>query len=92
MTEFLDQGKDKDFNTEQIYFIAGTLIEAGSDTTRISIAEVVAGAALYPDWIQRARKELDEVCGSNAQRLPAFTDMSRLPIIKGAVKESLRWK
>jgi len=92
LSEFFDRGKDKDFTEEEIYFIGGTLMEAGSDTTRTSLHIALAGAALWPDWVVRAREELDEVCGANAERLPEFADMNKLRVIKGAVKESLRWK
>lgn len=67
-------------------------MEAGSDTTRMSMNQVIAGAALFPDWVGRARRELDAVCGTNAERLPDFEDLDSLPLIKAAVKESLRWK
>lgn len=68
------------------------MMEAGSDTTRMTMNQVIAAAALFPDWVKRARKELDAVCGLNAERLPDFTDLDSLPLIKAAVKESLRWK
>lgn len=67
-------------------------MEAGSDTTRVALHQVVAGAALFPDWVERVRAELDAVCGSNAERLPSRHDIAHCPIIKGAVKESIRWK
>lgn len=67
-------------------------MEAGSDTTRMTMNQVIAGAALFPDWVERAREQLDAVCGPNAQRLPGFADLDSLPLIKAAVKESLRWK
>lgn len=92
MTQLIRSGKDKEFTEEQILFMAGTLIEAGTDTTRVSLNQLVAGSALYPDWIERARKELDAVCGSNAERLPTREDAPLLPMIKAAAKESLRWK
>ncbi|OQV03387.1 hypothetical protein CLAIMM_08436 [Cladophialophora immunda] len=60
MTEFFDAGKDMEFSDEEVYFISGTLMEAGSDTTRVSLHEILAGAALYPDWIERARMEIDK--------------------------------
>lgn len=91
MTELL-ASKEANFTREEIAFIAVTLLEAGSDTTRNTLLEVVAGAAMYPDWIARARAELDKVCGENAQRLPTFDDMERLPMIRAAVKEAIRWR
>lgn len=91
MTEFLSNNKES-FTRKEIAFMAGTLIEAGTDTTRTSMLGVIAGTAMYPDWVTRARKELDAVCGSNAERLPAFDDIDRLPRIKAAIKEAIRWR
>ncbi|KAI7788078.1 Cytochrome P450-like protein 60 [Diaporthe eres] len=90
-SELLDSGAQVEFTRDQLLYILGTLMEAGSDTTRMSMNQVIAGAALFPDWVGRARKELDAVCGSNAERLPGFADLDSLPWIKAAVKESLRW-
>ncbi|KAF2195947.1 cytochrome P450 [Delitschia confertaspora ATCC 74209] len=70
----------------------GTLMEAGTDTTRISIAQGIAAAVAYPDWVARAREELDAVCGYNAERLPGFDDRSQLPYITAVVKEIFRWR
>ncbi|KAL2669767.1 hypothetical protein Neosp_015212 [[Neocosmospora] mangrovei] len=92
MSEFLDLGHDQGFEDDDLYFIAGALMEAGTDTTRISLDQIVASVVLFPDWAERARKELDEVCGPNAERLPTAQDAPKLPRIKAAVKESVRWK
>lgn len=92
MTEFLDDNSHGEFTTEDCYFMAGTLIEAGSDTTRIILMEILAAAVLYPDWVERTQQQLDLVCGPIAERLPDFGDMPQLPLIKGIIKESLRWK
>ena len=92
MSEFIKLGKDKDFDPATMYFIGGTLMEAGSDTTRQSLTQVVAGAALFPDWVERAREQLDEVCGYHADRLPTMEDAAKLPLVRAALKESLRWK
>jgi hypothetical protein len=56
---------------------AGSIIEAGSDTTRNQINIMLAAAAKYPTWVATAQKQLDEVCG-HASRLPSF-DVSRFP-------------
>ncbi|KAF9765933.1 hypothetical protein IL306_001706 [Fusarium sp. DS 682] len=92
MTEFLDRNTKGEFTEEETYFMAGTLIEAGSDTTRTTLMEIMAAAVLYPDWIGRTQKQLDSVCGYKAERLPTFDDMAKLPLVKGVVKEALRWK
>jgi len=92
MSEFLADKQDKNFTEEEYLYIAGALIEAGSDTTRTTLHQFVAGSALWPDWIVRGREQLDAVCGSNAERLPTMRDMPQLPLIKAAVKESMRWK
>ena len=92
MTKLLESNDKEHFSAEEIAYIAGTLIEAGTDTTKMSMIELIAGTAMYPDWIERARKELDAVCGANAERLPQFDDSDRLPMIKAAVKEALRWR
>ncbi|RYC79667.1 hypothetical protein BFJ63_vAg17448, partial [Fusarium oxysporum f. sp. narcissi] len=92
MTEFLDNNNDGQFTMEECCFMAGTLIEAGSDTTRVILMEILAAAVLYPDWVERAQQQLDSVCGSKAERLPEFGDMPELPLIKGIIKEGLRWK
>lgn len=90
--DFLKNNDDKYFNETQQLFTLGTLMEAGSDTTRVSIGQFIAGAATYPDWVIRARAQLDEVCGSNAERLPSWEDKDRLPYISAVVKEVFRWR
>ena len=66
-------------------------MEAGSDTTRVSLGQMIAGAATYPDWVVRAREQLDAVCGKNAERLPEWSDQEKLPYITAVVKESFRY-
>jgi cytochrome P450 len=92
MTKLLESNDKEGFTGEEIAYIAGTLIEAGTDTTRTTLLELIAGTAMYPEWITRAREELDAVCGDNADRLPEFDDRDRLPMIKAAIKEAVRWR
>ena len=67
-------------------------MEAGSDTTRVSLGQMIAGAATHPDWVRRARAQLDKICGSNAERLPEWSDKASLPYITAVVKETFRWR
>ncbi|KAJ3547665.1 hypothetical protein NM208_g1403 [Fusarium decemcellulare] len=91
VSEFQRLGRDKTLDYESTVFLAGSLIEAGSDTTRVALNQLMAGAALFPEAVQRARKDLDEVCGANAERLPTASDIASLPYIKAMSKEVLRW-
>lgn len=67
-------------------------MEAGSDTSKVSICQIIAGACTYPDWVARARAQLDAVCGANGERLPTFEDREALPYITAVVKEGFRWR
>jgi len=92
ISEFRRLGRDKSLDYESMVFLGGTLIEAGSDTTRVAMNQLMAGAALFPESVARARTELDAVCGANAERLPDASDIANLPYIKAVAKEVLRWK
>ena len=94
-TKFYAEADTKypEFDFDQRLFTCGGIIEAGSDTTKNQLNMLVAAWAAEPgDWIARARKELDEICGSNAERLPTFDDWNRLPFIQAIMKETLRWR
>ncbi|KAJ5385554.1 hypothetical protein N7517_003465 [Penicillium concentricum] len=79
------------FDDAQKYFCAGSIIEAGSDTTRNQINIMLAAAAKFPEWVEVAQRQLDAVCGA-ANRLPDFDDWEQLPYIIAVIKESLRWR
>lgn len=49
----------------------------------------VLAMVLYPDVLNKAHAELDEVVGRG--RLPEFHDRERLPYINAIVKETFRW-
>jgi cytochrome P450 len=81
-----------DFDQDQQMFIAGSLIEAGSDTTRNQNNLLIAAAAVYPEWVAKARKQLDDACGHNAERLPDWQDWEKVPYMQAVIKETLRWR
>lgn len=83
--------KEFDLGQTDKLMIFSTLLEAGSDTSRTAMTQLLAAAAAYPEWVVTARKHLDEVCG-DAERLPSLADRERLPYITAAVKEALRWR
>ena len=73
-------------------FVAGSLVEAASDTTRNANNLLIAAGATDMSWVYRVRKELDAVCGHNAERLPDWSDWDRLPVIQAVIKEIMRWR
>ncbi|CAK7237197.1 hypothetical protein SEUCBS140593_009877 [Sporothrix eucalyptigena] len=91
-TDFLETEEVKKMGEAQKLFVFGTLMEAGSDTSRVTLGQIIAGAATYPDWVERARAELDAVCGHNAERLPQWEDRPKLKYISAVVKEGFRWR
>jgi cytochrome P450 len=87
---FFEQADEFGFDADQKMFAAGSMIEAGSDTTRNQNNILMAHAAHDPSWIAKVRAQLDEVCGPNAERLPEYTDWEKLPWIHATIKETLR--
>lgn len=90
--DFLKAAEQGDFDEAQKLFTLGSLLEAGSDTSRITTSQVLAAAALYPDWVATLREHLDRVCGHNAERLPSLDDRDQLPYMTAVVKEAFRWR
>jgi cytochrome P450 len=86
-------GEEKFFDFDQKLFATGGLIEAGSDTTKNQLNVIIAAMAADSNtWVARARQELDKVCGHNAERLPTFDDMEKLPFLQAIMKEGMRWR
>ncbi|KAI1121293.1 cytochrome P450 [Nemania abortiva] len=77
------------FTDEQAAYIAGSFLEAGSDTTAATLYGFVCAILLFPNVQEKAQRELDDVIGSS--RLPTLDDEFSLPYIRACVKESLRW-
>ncbi|ETI21637.1 hypothetical protein G647_07984 [Cladophialophora carrionii CBS 160.54] len=73
----------------QAAYVAGSMIEAGSDTTQLSMNSLILGLVAFPEVVTKAHKELDAVVGD---RMPQFADIPNLPYIRAMVKEVLRWR
>lgn len=94
-TKFYEEADAKypHYDFDQRLFVAGGIIEAGSDTTKNQLNMFIAAWAADPDdWVAKARKELDDVCGHNTERLPTFEDWDKLPYMQAVMKETLRWR
>ncbi|KAK6447166.1 hypothetical protein FP744_10003416 [Trichoderma asperellum] len=86
----LAQQQDKNgFTDEQAAYVAGSFLEAGSDTTSSTLYGFIQAMILFPEVQRKAQAEIDRVIGPD--RLPTLDDEDNLPYIRGCVKESLRW-
>lgn len=70
-------------------YIAGTLFEAGSDTTGNELYAFAQAMILYPSVQRKAQAEIDALMGE--ERWPTVDDMAELPYVRACVKETLRW-
>ncbi|OAL22030.1 hypothetical protein AYO20_11266 [Fonsecaea nubica] len=68
----------------------GELVEGGAETTSSSMLTMILALAKNP-WVQeKAYKQMVDVCGS--ERMPGWSDFSRLPYVNSIVKEGMRWR
>jgi len=65
-------------------------MEAGSETSRMTISQVIAAAASEKRWAITAQEALDRAPRPNGEQLPRFSDRPDLPYITATVKEAFR--
>ncbi|KAK7978164.1 hypothetical protein PG988_005654 [Apiospora saccharicola] len=75
---------------EHIAYLAGNLMEAGSDTTASTLLSFLLAMIKYPEEFRKAQIEVDSVCGTS--RSPTPDDFDRLPFIKACMYETIRWR
>ncbi|EXJ82881.1 hypothetical protein A1O3_06697 [Capronia epimyces CBS 606.96] len=90
--KLLDEYTEKGFPMSQhaLDQLFGELVEGGAETTSSSMLTMILALAKNP-WVQeKAKKQLDEVCGS--ERMPQWADFAKLPYINAIIKEGMRWR
>lgn len=86
---YLSDPENSGINEEQAAYAAGSLVEAGSESTSTVINAWILACQLHPHVVAQAQEELDRVVGPD--RMPTFDDEDDLPYIRSMVKETLRW-
>ncbi|KAK6371465.1 hypothetical protein LTS17_008715 [Exophiala oligosperma] len=86
---YLDNEKNYDLSDFDLAYCLGTLFEGGSGTTSSTMQSFCLAMWYYPEWQKKIQQEIDEVIGD---RLPTFDDFPRLPTVRAAIKETLRWR
>ncbi|KAB2101539.1 Cytochrome P450 monooxygenase [Alternaria gaisen] len=87
----LDEGeKGINLTRRDLDTLAGSLIDAGSDTTASAIRVFIQAMIKYPGVQERAHRHVDEVVGS--KRSPMWSDVAKLPYVVQIIKEVMRWR
>ncbi|KAF9003579.1 cytochrome P450 [Cyathus striatus] len=86
----IDSSGDVETKEEDIKSVAGTMYQAGSDTTAVTLASCILALLEYPDIMKKAQQEIDSVVLPGS--FPEFRDEESLPYITAIVKEILRWQ
>ena len=77
---------------DQAMFLVMFVISAGSDNPRMAANALIMACLSYPEAMKRAQREIDQVCGADANRLPGHDDLASLPYVCAMLKEVLRWR
>jgi cytochrome P450 len=89
--QFIESDYEKQGISElQAAFLAGSMIEAGSETTSAALNTTILYLSANPAAQRKAQTELDSIVGSS--RSPSFDDEQNLPYIRAIVKETLRMR
>ncbi|KAH6649219.1 cytochrome P450 [Chaetomium tenue] len=86
----LDQGEKVGLDKHGLYFLCGTVMEGGSDTTSSLIIAFLHAMTKWPGVLRKAQAEMDAVVGE--ERTPTWADHARLPYVAACVKEAHRWR
>lgn len=81
--------KSDGFSDDQASYIAGSLLEGGSDTTSGTLVGFIHAMMMFPEVQRTAQEILDRVVGSD--RLPTLDDAADIQYIRACVKETIRW-
>ncbi|TVY34892.1 Cytochrome P450 monooxygenase [Lachnellula occidentalis] len=87
--DVLKAQKEEGFSDEQAAYIAGSLLEGGSDTTSGTLVGFIEAMIMFPEVQKTAQAQIDRVVGPD--RLPTLDDIVNLRYIQACVKETIRW-
>ncbi|KAG2361894.1 hypothetical protein BDR07DRAFT_1376907 [Suillus spraguei] len=88
--DLLLHSDDNNLSDEEIAYLSGSLVGAGSDTTAVGTTTVLMAAARFPHAQARVHEEMEAVVGSDNP--PTFEDWPRLVQVQAFILEALRWR
>jgi len=90
MRTLLDHTNEYRLERDEMAYLAGGLFGAGSETSAVTITNMIVAAACYPEAQRRVQEELDIAFGKD--RLPTWEGYESLPQVQAFVLEALRWR
>jgi len=87
--DVLKAQKTDGITDEQAAYIAGSLLEGGSDTTSGTLVGFILAMMMFPEVQKTAQDLIERVVGPD--RLPTLDDADELQYIRACVKETIRW-
>ncbi|KAK2736359.1 hypothetical protein FQN55_001654 [Onygenales sp. PD_40] len=90
MEKVIENKEKNGLSDEQIVYMGGSMMEAGSDTTSSTLLSFMLGMLQNQEALKRAQVEVDRCCGTD--RLPSPKDLGSLPYIEACMNEALRWR
>lgn len=85
MEKLINNQEKSGLDDENIAYIGGILMEAGSDTTSATLLVFLLGIMQNKEALKQAQEEVDKCCG--ADRSPAPGDLGSLPYIEACKNE-----
>ncbi|KAI9031726.1 cytochrome P450 [Phycomyces nitens] len=89
MSDILDAQEKEQLTEAELQNFAAASMVGATDTTALSLANMLITLANHPEVQLKAQKELDTVVGID--RCPSEQDLANLPYIKAIVTECLRF-
>ncbi|KAI0657327.1 cytochrome P450 [Cubamyces menziesii] len=86
----LERQEEFGLDDDELAYLAGAMYGGGSDTTAGVLPLVIMAAAHYPHLQAKVQAQLDKVVGCD--RLPTFSDRTKLPEVCAFVQEIYRWR
>ncbi|POS71569.1 hypothetical protein DHEL01_v210040 [Diaporthe helianthi] len=87
----LHKEKPDYFTDFDVFSTAAANVNAGSDTTSISLTAVMWNLLKHPDSFAKLRAEVDTmISNGNISESLSFSDAQRMPYLQAVVKEALR--
>ncbi|KAJ7444623.1 cytochrome P450 [Mycena galericulata] len=88
--EVLARQDDFGMDREMTGYLAGVLVEGGSETTSSYLSTLLLALVAYPDAQKKAHEEIDRVVGEH--RLPTLDDLECMPYIRAMILEVHRFR